>query len=189
MSSTDVAGGAIAAAPGGAAATAGVRLVVVVGVALLDVPPLTARTAAEGGAADADAAAAAAAPPVRVLLAQRPPGKANAGLWEFPGGKVDAGETPEAALVRELAEELSIDVEPSDLRPLSFVSYSYPTFHLLMPLYVCSRWRGSPVGAEGQAVVWATAEGVGAYPLTPADVPLVPAVLAAMRRRGEEPEA
>ncbi|KAG2487318.1 hypothetical protein HYH03_014035 [Edaphochlamys debaryana] len=119
--------------------------------------------------------------PVRVLLAQRPPGKANAGLWEFPGGKVDAGETPEAALVRELSEELGIAVQPHDLQPLSFVSHAYPTFHLLMPLYACRRWSGEPAGQEGQAVVWASAEQLGAYPLTPADVPLVPAVLAAMR--------
>ncbi|GLC42767.1 hypothetical protein PLESTF_000243100 [Pleodorina starrii] len=119
--------------------------------------------------------------PVRVLLAQRLVGKANAGLWEFPGGKVDPGETPEAALVRELWEELGIAVETPDLTPLTFASHTYPTFHLLMPLYVCRRWRGEPRGAEGQAVAWATAGEVSSYNLTPADIPLVPAVLAAMR--------
>ncbi|GIM09870.1 hypothetical protein Vretimale_13671 [Volvox reticuliferus] len=119
--------------------------------------------------------------PVRVLLAQRPEGKSNAGLWEFPGGKVDPGETPEEALIRELQEELGIAVDPADLVPLTFASHTYPTFHLLMPLYVCRRWLGEPLGAEGQAVAWATPEEVASYNLTPADIPLVPAVLAAMR--------
>ncbi|GLI60158.1 hypothetical protein VaNZ11_002218 [Volvox africanus] len=119
--------------------------------------------------------------PVRVLLAQRPEGKSNAGLWEFPGGKVDPRETPEEALIRELREELGITVEPADLIPLTFASHTYSTFHLLMPLYVCRRWLGEPVGAEGQAVAWATPEEVSSYNLTPADVPLVPVVLAAMR--------
>ncbi|MEW5304510.1 MAG: hypothetical protein WDW38_007444 [Sanguina aurantia] len=120
----------------------------------------------------------------RVLLAQRPPGKANAGLWEFPGGKVNPGETPEAALVRELKEELDIVVEQGQLRPLSFVSFPYPTFHMLMPLYECSAWRGSARGAEGQAIVYCSAEDLEArrYSLTPADIPLIPAVLSALRR-------
>lgn len=181
------------------------KLVLVVGIALLD-------TGSGGGSAGP-----------RVLLAQRPAGKANAGLWEFPGGKVDAGETPEAALVREIREELGAVVEASDCVPLTFVSWPYPTFHLLMPLYACTRWQGVPRGLEGQAVAWATREeleagaaaaaGAGgggssvssssdsapssqsalsgssgasnttastSYPLCPADVPLVAAVLRQM---------
>ncbi|KAG2422504.1 hypothetical protein HXX76_015973 [Chlamydomonas incerta] len=157
-------------------APGGVRLLVVVGVVLLDDPQWDHETGEPSlkGAAAADR-------PVRVLLAQRPVGKSNAGLWEFPGGKVDPGETPEAALVRELREELGIAVDPSDLAPLTFASHTYPTFHLLMPLYACRRWSGVPVGAEGQAVAWAAAGEVTSFNLTPADIPLVPAVLAAMR--------
>src|SRR5579859_4355348 len=90
----------------------------------------------------------------RVLLAQRPPGKAMAGLWEFPGGKIDAGETPEAALIRELAEELGIDVEASCLAPFTFASHAYADFHLLMPLYVCRRWQGMVTPREGQRLAW-----------------------------------
>src|SRR6187401_1392189 len=91
----------------------------------------------------------------RVLIAQRPEGKAMAGLWEFPGGKVEAGETPEAALVRELDEELGIDTWASCLAPLSFVSHAYDDFHLLMPLYACRRWRGTPVAREHAGLKWA----------------------------------
>ena len=90
----------------------------------------------------------------RVLLAQRPEGKAMAGLWEFPGGKVDPGETPEAALIRELAEELGIDVTASCLAPFTFASHAYPDFHLLMPLYVCRKWSGMPIAREGQRLSW-----------------------------------
>jgi len=109
----------------------------------------------------------------RVLLAQRPAGKIMAGLWEFPGGKVNPGETPEAALIRELAEELAIDVTASCLAPFTFASYSYPDFHLLMPLYVCRKWSGIPVAQEGQALAWVRPARLGEYQMPPADVPLV----------------
>lgn len=109
----------------------------------------------------------------RVLLARRPPGKAMAGLWEFPGGKVQPGETPEAALVRELAEELGIDTQTSCLAPLAFASHSYPEFHLLMPLYACRVWRGTPTPREGQALAWASKRKLAGYPMPPADIPLV----------------
>lgn len=109
----------------------------------------------------------------RVLLARRPEGKSLAGLWEFPGGKVEPGETPEQALIRELAEELGIDVRESCLAPLAFASHAYAKFHLLMPLYVCRNWRGEPVGREGQTLEWVRAARLGDYPMPPADVPLV----------------
>jgi 8-oxo-dGTP diphosphatase len=109
----------------------------------------------------------------RVLVAQRPPGKSMAGLWEFPGGKVNAGETPEAALIRELAEELGIDVAASCLAPLTFASHSYPEFHLLMPLYVCRKWSGIPVAREGQRLAWVRPARLGDYPMPPADAPLI----------------
>jgi 8-oxo-dGTP diphosphatase len=109
----------------------------------------------------------------RVLLAQRPEGKAMAGLWEFPGGKVDLGETPEAALIRELAEELGIDVAASCLAPFTFASHAYPDFHLLMPLYVCRKWSGIPMPREGQRLRWVRAAQLADYPMPPADTPLV----------------
>src|SRR5258707_10784109 len=109
----------------------------------------------------------------RVLLAQRPEGKSMAGLWEFPGGKVNAGEGPEAALIRELAEEIGIDVTASCLAPLTFASYSYPEFHLLMPLYVCRKWSGIPGAREGQQLAWVRPVRLGDYPMPPADKPLV----------------
>lgn len=109
----------------------------------------------------------------RVLLAQRPPGKAMAGLWEFPGGKIDAGETPEAALIRELAEELGIDVEASCLAPFTFASHDYADFHLLMPLYVCRRWSGIVSAREGQRLAWVRPERLAEYSMPPADKPLV----------------
>jgi 8-oxo-dGTP diphosphatase len=109
----------------------------------------------------------------RVLLARRPEGKAMAGLWEFPGGKVHPGETPEAALVRELQEELGIDTAASCLAPLTFASHRYETFHLLMPLYACRVWRGTPTAREGQALAWVRPERFRDYPMPPADVPLV----------------
>jgi 8-oxo-dGTP diphosphatase len=109
----------------------------------------------------------------RVLLARRPEGKAMAGLWEFPGGKVDPGETPEAALIRELGEELGIDVAASCLAPLTFASHSYPDFHLLMPLYVCRKWSGIPVAREGQRLAWVRPARLADYPMPPADKPLV----------------
>lgn len=110
----------------------------------------------------------------RVLLAQRPPGKSMAGLWEFPGGKVDAGETPEAALVRELKEELGIDTAESCLAPIAFASHSYETFHLLMPLYVARVWKGTPTPMEGQQLAWVKPVRMGDYPMPPADIPLIP---------------
>ena len=110
----------------------------------------------------------------RVLLAQRPEGKSLAGLWEFPGGKVEIGETPEMALIRELQEELGIETWSSCLAPLSFASHGYDQFHLLMPLYVCRKWQGIPIPQEGQNLAWARAEDLGKYPMPPADLPLIP---------------
>ena len=110
----------------------------------------------------------------RVLIAQRPEGKSLAGLWEFPGGKVEAGERPEQALVRELKEELNIDVSESCLAPLTFASHAYDDFHLLMPLYVCRRWNGDVMSNEGQSLKWVRAKALRDYPMPPADKPLVP---------------
>ena len=110
----------------------------------------------------------------RVLIAQRPEGKALAGLWEFPGGKVEPGERPETALIRELKEELSIDVAESCLAPLTFASHAYNDFHLLMPLYVCRRWTGIVRGAEGQEIKWVQASKLKDFPMPPADIPLIP---------------
>jgi 8-oxo-dGTP diphosphatase len=110
----------------------------------------------------------------RVLLAQRPDGKSMAGLWEFPGGKVEPGETPERALIRELHEELGIDTWASCLAPLTFASHSYADFHLLMPLFACRKWDGIPQGREGQALRWVRAQDLRSYPMPPADLPLIP---------------
>lgn len=110
----------------------------------------------------------------RVLLAQRPEGKALAGLWEFPGGKVEPGETPEAALIRELHEELGIETWTSCLAPLTFASHSYDGFHLLMPLYACRRWQGAVQQREHQALAWVRARDLAAFPMPPADLPLIP---------------
>jgi 8-oxo-dGTP diphosphatase len=109
----------------------------------------------------------------RVLIARRPEGKAMAGLWEFPGGKVEADETPEAALIRELEEELGIDTWASCLAPLSFVSHAYENFHLLMPLYACRRWNGTPVAREHSELKWAAVRDLASYPMPPADKPLL----------------
>ena len=109
----------------------------------------------------------------RVLLAQRPAGKPMAGLWEFPGGKVEAGERPEQTLIRELKEELGILVDEACLAPLTFASHSYPDFHLLMPLYVCRRWEGTPMALEGQQLAWVRVNRLRDYPMPPADEPLV----------------
>jgi 8-oxo-dGTP diphosphatase len=108
----------------------------------------------------------------RVLLAKRPPGKPLAGLWEFPGGKIEAGETPEAALIRELKEELDIDVAAKCLAPLSFASHSYPEFHLLMPLFVCRRWEGDVAPLQDQHLAWVRARKLAEYAMPPADEPL-----------------
>jgi 8-oxo-dGTP diphosphatase len=110
----------------------------------------------------------------RVLIAQRPEGKQLAGLWEFPGGKLDAGERPEDALIRELHEELDITVREACLAPLTFASHAYETFHLLMPLYVCRRWEGTLAAQEGQALKWVRANKLRSYPMPPADIPLIP---------------
>lgn len=110
----------------------------------------------------------------RVLLAQRPEGKSMAGLWEFPGGKVEEGETPEAALIRELHEELGIETWQSCLAPLCFASHSYEKFHLLMPLFVCRKWDGITQSREGQALKWVRAKDLCDYPMPPADIPLIP---------------
>ena len=113
----------------------------------------------------------------RVLLAQRPSDKTMAGLWEFPGGKVEAGERPEEALIRELREELGISVQEACLAPLSFASHSYPTFHLLMPLFICRRWQGIAQPCEGQLLKWVRPAKLRDFPMPPADVPLIPALV------------
>jgi len=110
----------------------------------------------------------------RVLLAQRPEGRSMAGLWEFPGGKVERGETPETALIRELEEELGIDTWASCLAPLTFASHAYEDFHLLMPLFACRKWQGQPVAREGQTLKWVRARDLRDYPMPPADLPLIP---------------
>jgi 8-oxo-dGTP diphosphatase len=112
-------------------------------------------------------------PDARVLIAQRPVGKAMAGLWEFPGGKIEPGEPPEQTLVRELKEELGIVVNVACLAPLTFASHAYPDFHLLMPLYVCRRWEGTVRALEGQKITWVRPNRLRDYPMPPADEPLV----------------
>ena len=129
--------------------TAGPRLLLVVAVALVDV---------DG----------------RVLVSERPAGKQLAGLWEFPGGKVEPGERPEETLIRELSEELGIRVEEPCLAPLTFASHAYPEFHLLMPLYVCRRWTGTPQPMEGQALRWVRPKALRDLAMPPADAPLIP---------------
>lgn len=113
-------------------------------------------------------------PEGRVLLAQRPAGKPMEGLWEFPGGKIDPGESPEEALIRELQEELGIDTWQSCLAPLTFASHSYPDFHLLMPVFACRKWDGIVTGREGQALKWVRAQDLKSYPMPEADKPLIP---------------
>ena len=113
-------------------------------------------------------------PDGRVLLAQRPEGKSMAGLWEFPGGKIEPGETPEAALIRELYEELGIETWESCLAPLTFASHTYDDFHLLMPLFACRKWQGTPMSREGQLLKWTQPSRLRDFPMPPADVPLIP---------------
>ncbi len=113
----------------------------------------------------------------RVLIAQRPEGKQLAGLWEFPGGKLEPGERPEPALIRELREELGIAVKEACLAPLTFASHAYETFHLLMPLYICRRWEGTVASKEGQALAWVRANKLRDYPMPPADIPLIPPLI------------
>ncbi|MCL2716114.1 MAG: (deoxy)nucleoside triphosphate pyrophosphohydrolase [Alphaproteobacteria bacterium] len=113
-------------------------------------------------------------PDARVLIARRPEGKALAGLWEFPGGKIEPGERPETTLIRELKEELGIEVAEACLAPLTFASHRYDSFHLLMPLYVCRRWSGLAVAQEGQTLAWVRANRLRDYPMPPADTPLIP---------------
>ena len=112
----------------------------------------------------------------RVLLAQRPEGKSMAGLWEFPGGKIERGETPERALIRELEEELGINTWESCLAPLSFASHSYEDFHLLMPVFICRKWEGNPVSREGQALRWVHPQKLRDFNMPPADIPLIPII-------------
>ena len=113
-------------------------------------------------------------PDGRILLARRPEGKAMAGLWEFPGGKVESGESPEAALIRELHEELGIETWKSCLAPLTFASHAYDDFHLLMPLYVCRRWEGIPQPRVHSALKWVKTEDINRFPMPAADLPLLP---------------
>ena len=110
----------------------------------------------------------------RVLIARRPQGKSMAGLWEFPGGKVDAGETPEQALIRELREELDIEICDTCIAPFTFASYTYEAFHLLMPLYLCRSWEGEILPRENQEIAWVRAMRLADYPMPPADLPLIP---------------
>ncbi len=116
----------------------------------------------------------------RILLAQRPEGKSMAGLWEFPGGKVEDGERPEETLIRELGEELGIEVNEACLAPLTFASHTYEDFHLLMPLFICRRWAGTPHGKENQALKWVRAVRLRDYPMPAADEPLIPHLIDAV---------
>ncbi len=113
-------------------------------------------------------------PDNRILICKRPEGKSLAGLWEFPGGKVETGESPEAALVRELREELAIEVCETCLSPFTFASHSYQNFHLLMPLFLCRKWEGEPTPSEHPEIAWVKANRLSRYPMPPADIPMIP---------------
>jgi 8-oxo-dGTP diphosphatase len=113
----------------------------------------------------------------RILIAQRPPGKSMTGLWEFPGGKVEPGERPEETVIREMREELRVEIEPRDLTAFVFASHTYPEFHLLMPLYLCRQWVGEIAPTEGQTTAWVRASELADYPMPPADLPLIPLFL------------
>ncbi len=119
----------------------------------------------------------------RVLIAQRPQGKSLGGLWEFPGGKVEPGESPETALIRELKEELDVDVAAADLTPFAFASHAYDAFHLLMPLFLVAAWQGVPRAVEAQALAWAKPQALRAYPMPPADAPLLERLIAHLGAR------
>ena len=123
-------------------------------------------------------------PDGRVLITRRPPGKAMAGLWEFPGGKIESSERPEDSLIRELKEELDIDVQESCLAPLTFASHAYEDFHLLMPLYVCRRWGGTVAARERQEIKWVRPQQLKDYPMPPADKPLIPHLIELMGPAG-----
>lgn len=116
-------------------------------------------------------------PDRRLLLASRPEGKSMAGLWELPGGKIEPGETPEEALVRELGEELAVTVDPADLRPICFASHAYPKFHLVMPVFLSRNWEGEPQPQEGQEFAWVLPEELSGYPAPEADIPLFKSIL------------
>lgn len=118
----------------------------------------------------------------RVLLAERPAGREMAGLWEFPGGKIETNETPEQALARELKEELGLQVATKDFEPLTFASHAYPKFHLLMPTFVCRKWQGAPHAHEGQKFEWVAAQDIKKYPMPPADEPLVAPLLSFIQK-------
>ena len=123
-------------------------------------------------------------PDGRVLITRRPPGKPMAGLWEFPGGKIESSERPEDSLIRELKEELDIDVQESCLAPLTFASHAYEDFHLLMPLYVCRRWGGTVAAREGQEIKWVRPQQLKDYAMPPADKPLIPHLIELMGPSG-----
>ncbi len=122
----------------------------------------------------------------RVLLARRPEGKTMAGLWEFPGGKVEAGELPEQTLIRELKEELGIDVTKACIAPLTFASHRYDDFHLLMPLWICRRWEGIAAAREGQELAWVRPQRLRDYPMPPADEPLIPHLVELLAMPGQD---
>jgi 8-oxo-dGTP diphosphatase len=113
-------------------------------------------------------------PEGRILIAQRPAGKSMASLWEFPGGKIEPGESPEGAVIREMREELGVVIEPVSLQPFAFASHAYPDFHLLMPLFLCRKWQGAVTAHEGQSIAWVLPSELSDYPMPPADLPLIP---------------